>query len=216
MAIGTLAAIGLGVAGVGSAIGGISSANAQKNAANKAADVSLQTARENNALTREIYGENKAMISPFVNTGTQANALLSGAAGLSDPTAYRNAFRDYIGNSDYGFQFGQGANRINSGFAGAGTLQSGAAMKALEDYRQNLQSGYRNEFNSLLGNQQGVGLSGASALAGVGQNFVNTISANNNAAGTAAANAALAKGSIGNPVANTLSMLGGGILGLAR
>lgn len=210
MAIGTVAGIGLGLAGVGSIIGG-SSAN---KAAGKAADVSLQTARENNALAREIYGKNEGYLGPYAQSGMQPNALLAGAAGYGDQGAYRNAFADYIRNSDYGFQFGEGANALNSGYAGAGTLQSGAAMKGLEDYRQNLQSGYRNEFNALLGNQQGVGLSGASALAGVGQNYVNTISANNNSAGTAAANAILAKGS--NSFGNTLAMLGGGILGFGR
>lgn len=124
----------------------------------------------------------------------------------------QNAFGNYIDNSDYGFQFATGANQVNSGYAGQGTLQSGAAMKALEDYRQNLQSGYRGEYMNALANQQGVGLSGASALAGVGQNYVNTVGANNTAAGNAAANAALVKGQ-NNPFANALGMLGGTILG---
>lgn len=284
MAIGTAAAIGLGVAGVGSALG----ASAQKKAANKAADTSLAVARENNALADRIYGKNEGYLSPYATQGLGATALLNdflgipgqmaapqalpttptgnmpaqtavpqfstwhadnngdGQFGFADIVAYkrgqqaqngpvaqvaatqqpnalaavtpgagRNAFANYIANSDYGFQFGQGANRVNSGYAGAGTLQSGAAMKALEDYRQNLQSGYRGEYLNLLGNQQGVGLSGASALAGVGQNYVNTISANNNNAGTAAANAALIKGA-NNPFANALSLVGGGLFGLGR
>lgn len=211
MAIGTLGAIGLGLAGVGSAFGGISA----NKAAGKAADVSLQTARENNALAREVYGQNKATLDPYVQSGLPANALLGGAAGYGDQQGYRDAFRSYIGNSDYGFQAQEGGNQINSGYAGAGTVKSGAAMKGLERFRQNLQSGYRSEFNSLLGNQQGVGLSAGSALAGVGQNFVNTISANNNSAGTAAANALLYKGA-NNPFANAASMIGGGILGMGR
>jgi hypothetical protein len=125
----------------------------------------------------------------------------------------RDAFRTFLDNSDYGFQFQEGSNALNSGYAGRGLIQSGAAMKDLEKYRQNLQSGYRGEFLNLLGNQQGVGLGGASALAGVGQNFVNTISNNNNSAGTAQANAALAKQ---NPFANALSLVGGGLFGLGK
>lgn len=129
------------------------------------------------------------------------------------PVNGNDAFRSYIANSDYGFQFGEGANKVNSGYAGAGTLQSGAAMKALEDYRQNLQQGYRNEFTNLLGNQQGVGLAGASALAGVGQNYVNTVSANNNNAADARSNAALIRGQ-NNPFANALGVVGGGLFGM--
>lgn len=214
MAIGTAAAIGLGAAGIGSILGGKS----QKKAANTAANAQIQTANQNNALARDIYGQNKAALSPFMQTGQAAGTQLNALLGLGTPeqaTEARGDFRDWIGNSDYGFQFGQGANALNSGFAGAGTLQSGAAMKELEQFRQNLQSGYRGEYNSLLGNQQGVGLSGASALAGVGQNYANSVMTNNQNAGDAAANAALLKGQ-NNPFANTLSLLGGGLFGMAR
>lgn len=293
---GTVAAVG------GSAI----SASSQKKAANKAADVSLQTAQENNALSREMYGKNEAYLSPYIQSGQAAGGYLNAFLGLptSAPTAIaapanmsgssgggadtnaqiqyllgvgdsktgramqnyynanrdaspdqllatlrgmadtgerskldtyvsanpyqqpvaatpalpaptqqdaQNAFGSYLANSDYGFQFATGANNVNSGYAGAGSLQSGAAMKSLEQFRQNLQSGYRNEYASALGNQQGVGLSAGSALAGVGQNFVNTISANNNNAASAVGNAALIKGQ-NNTFANALGVIGGSAL----
>lgn len=280
MAISTAAAIGLGVAGVGTFLGAKSSSKAATKSANIAAD----TAAQNNALTREIYGENKATLAPFVQQGAPASYALNSFLGLTptqgqqtqaqpnamaqfapqgniyegmdgpyggrgfEPgtfdalgnpaTAFggfgggiggggappaapppmvngRDAFRTFLENSDYGFQFGEGANKINSGYAGAGTLQSGAAMKALEDYRQNLQQGYRGEFLNALGNQQGVGLQAAGAQAGVATQMGNTISANNNSAGTAAANAALLKGQ-SNPFANALGVIGGGLFGMGR
>jgi hypothetical protein len=127
----------------------------------------------------------------------------------------QDAFRSYIDNSDYAFQRGQGLDALNSGWAGAGSLQSGAALKDSISFGKNLDAGYRNEYMNLLGNQQGVGLSGASALAGVGQNYVNTISANNNSAGTAQANALLAKGA-NNPFALALGTIGGGLFGMGR
>ena len=264
MAIGTLAAIGIAGAVGGSVLGAKSANKASKRAAN----VATQTAESNNALARDIYGQNKETLSPYVNAGLPATSALNSFLGLTptqqpqqqpnamaqfapqgqiyegfdgpgrflnaqEPNVYggqfgggfgggvpqsgqfqqptvngRDAFRTFLDNSDYGFQFQQGGNALNSGYAGAGTLQSGAAMKGLEEFRQNLQSGYRGEFTNLLGNQQGVGLAGASALAGVGQNYVNTISQNNNSAGTAQANAILAKQ---NPFANALSLAGGGL-----
>lgn len=274
MAIGTLAAIGLGLG----AIGGIASASAQKSAANKASQVAQSTADGNNALARDIYGQNQQALAPFMQRGNTAgsylNAMLglpsSGAAtynmggeqgqptqqpnqamqysedygyspaqrggrdggyinqrlgpgaqggyGTRDPVAggvsmdeAQGAFGNYIKNSDYGFQFATGSNQVNSGYAGNGTVKSGAAMKGLEDYRQNLQAGYRGEYMNALGNQQGVGLSGANALAGVSTNFGNTIAANNNAAGNAAANAALVKGN--NGIGNVISGIGGNLFG---
>ena len=211
MAIGTAAAIGLGVAGVGSALG----ASSAKKGAKAAANAQLQATESNNALARDIYGQNKAVLAPFVEQGAPASALIQGGLGYGDQAGFRDAFKNYIGNSDYGFQFGEGANALNSGFAGAGTLQSGAAMKGLEDYRQNLQSGYRNEFMGALGGQQNLGFSAASAQTGVAQNMGNAVMANNQNAADARSNAALIKGQ-NNPFANALSMVGGGLFGLGR
>lgn len=275
MAIGTLAAIGLGLAGVGSAVGAISSSNA----AGKAVDASQATAQQNNALARDIYGQNKEALNPFVQRGNKAgnaiNALL-GLGGPEQPAANDNVFAQFAGgnygrNRGYdgreptfaapynsingaqfgfngypGLQFGQqqqtvqqpaqgqgsaqeaqenafdvfrnstgyqfrvneGADALNSNFAGSGVLRSGAAAKAMEKYRQGQAS---NEFGNYIGylsNQQGTGLSGASALAGVGQNYANSVSANNNNAGNAAANAALIRGQ-NNPFASALGTIGG-------
>jgi len=151
----------------------------------------------------------------FNSDGTQATqsdlpqANLPGVGGPSS----KDAFAQFIDNSDYAFQFGEGANALNSGYAGAGTLQSGAAMKGLEGFRQDLQQGYRNDWANMVGGQQSTGLNALGAAAGVGINSVNQMSANNNAAGTAAANAALIKGN-NNPLGNAFGAIGGGILGL--
>jgi hypothetical protein len=64
---------GSAIVGVG---GAVLSSSAQKKAANKAADTSLQASQENNALYREIYGQNKALLTPYSNMGLAAgNAL---------------------------------------------------------------------------------------------------------------------------------------------
>lgn len=275
----------LGLAG--SVLGGKS----QNKAADKAADTSLAVANQNNALARDIYGQNQAALSPFMQrgnaAGNQINALLglggsmpggvqgygdgSGLPGTSqwgaylganpdvmrefqtgnvdrnrftDPTDYaqwhyqnygqaegrgfgqqapatqgatsaptaQSAFDVFRNSTGYQFRQQEGMNALNNGFAGAGLVRSGAAMKASQEYGQNLASGEFGNYLGYLSNQQGVGLSGASALAGVGQNYTNTVSANNNSAGTAAANAALVKGN-NNPFANALSLIGGGLLG---
>lgn len=122
--------------------------------------------------------------------GMPQNALESG----QPVQAAENAFKAYQDSSGYKFRMDQGMNALNTGYAGRGLLNSGAAQKAALQYGQNIGSAEFGNYLGYLGNQQGVGLSGASALAGVGQNYVGNVSANNNAAGTAAANAALVKG----------------------
>lgn len=279
-------AIGSIIGGIAGGIGSIIGGNAQKKAANKAADVSLQVAQENNALAKDIYSQNKGVLSPYVSRGNQAgdmiNALLGlqptqapnstpstpvggtagnvlgnsggdawtqamrriiqarNGGGISEREAFwdemqrrgiggglnqsnhlqsvqpaappapnpQQAFDIFRNSTGYQFRLGQGMDAINSGYAANGLLQSGAAQKALQRYGQDYAS---NEFGNYLGylsNQQGVGLSGASALAGVGQNYVNNVSSNNNSAGSAAANAAIAKG---NATANMWGGIANGI-----
>jgi hypothetical protein len=301
MAIGTLAAIGIGLAGAGA----VASSSAQKSAANKASQVAADTSASNNALAQNIYNQNAATLSPFVQRGNAAggamNALLGlgGSAtnsaatmpapgmqglptgqgygvadwnanngapfqrdGINDysqigaygwggvtPDAFANwggmdangltnfgptaqagqaqmptgqsaqsaaedAFNIFKSSTGYQSRLKEGANAVNSMWAGSGAVKSGAAGKAFERFGQDFASNEFGNYMNYLGNQQGVGLGAASAQAGVGQNYVNTISNNNNNAGTAAANAALTKGN--NSFGNVLGMIGGGLFGYGR
>lgn len=192
-----------------SAIGSIISGNKQAKATKQVAQIGAENTAATNALAQGIYNENKATLSPYVQAGIPATGTLNGMLGLGtaeQQQGAKDAFGNYIKNSDYGFQFGNGSNALNSGYAASGTLQSGAAMKGLEGYRQNLQAGYRGEFMNALGNQQGLGLGAASAQAGVGQNFTNTIAANNANGASVKANAALAGAN--SPVANFMGQTG--------
>ncbi len=278
MAIGTLAAIGLGLAGAGAAASAISTGKA----ASKAADATTAAADRSAEVIQRNYDLSAQALQPWQQQGLQANMLLNDFYGIGQPQqqtpamsgqfgqfggqqfgpmgglgqyyndlAYggafgdspmgglyglagmqgqfptygtmnatpqaapssRDAFRKFIENSDYGFQFGQGANKVNSGYAGAGSLKSGAAMKALEDYRQNLQQGYRGEFVGGLGNQQSLGFGAASAQAGVSQNLGNNLANIYTNQGANLANAALAKTS---PIGGALGMIGGGLFGLGK
>lgn len=285
--------------------GAIIGGNAQKKAAQTASDTSLAVAQQNNALAKDIYGQNQQALSPFMQrgnaAGNQINALLGiggqqqpqqqpvsqyggangfapgdqhmgfdGAnyggmnrAGMRDmnpqigqfanfnprgtqdgipmagvPTQFwsgqqppqggisgnqgvvqgqsaqdaaNNAFDVFRNSTGYGFRLGEGMNALNSGYAGSGVIQSGAAMRGAQEYGQNFASNEFGNYMNALQNQQGVGLGGASALAGVGQNYAGMVSQNNNAAGTNVANAALVQGA-NNPWANALGTLGGTIL----
>lgn len=195
MAIGTALAIGLGTAALGAGAS-VLGASAQKKAAGKAADVAQSTANQNNALTREIYGNNVGILSPYVNRGNAAgNAFneLLGLGAAAAPSA-ASAFDQYRNSTGYQFRVDEGNKAINQGYAARGQLESGAAMKALQARGQNLATDDFKDYLGLLGNQQGVGLSAGSALAGVGQQYAGTVSANNNMAGQAKGDAYIAGG----------------------
>jgi len=194
-----------------STIGSIINAKSQNKQAAKAGEIATQNNTANNALAQGIFNTNQANLTPYMNAGTQPLSLMQGALGYGDQGAYRGAFQNFINNSDYGFQQQQGMDTLSSQASGGGWLQSGAALQEGERFKQNLQSGYRQEYNNMLGNQQALGLSGASALAGVSQNYTNTVSANNNLGAQGAANALLARQ---NPLANGLASYGGALQGM--
>lgn len=146
----------------------------------------------------------------FNMDGTMATPVQGQTAQQSANSAY-DIFK---GSTNYQGRLKEGANALNSMWAGSGAVKSGAAGKSFEKFGQDYASNELMNYMNLLGNQQGVGLGAASAQAGVGQNYVNTVSANNNAAGTAAANAALAKGN--NSFGNVLGLIGGGLYGYGR
>jgi hypothetical protein len=105
---------------------------------------------------------------------------------------------------------------LNQNYAAKGLLQSGAAMKGLQ---QNALTNYFMPYLGLLGGQQSVGAGAASSIAGVGQNFGNTAAgiANgmSNAIGSgadAASNSALLRGQA---QAGMWNSVGGALGGLA-
>jgi len=208
MAIGTAMAIGLGA----SALGGVMSAKSAKKGAKTAAATSQQVANDNNALATNMYSQNAQRLDPYGARGNAAGGQINALLGLGgDPQAAQNAFNQYQGSTGYQFRLGEGMNALNSGYAGSGLLQSGAAMKGAVEYGQGFASNEFGNYMNMLGNQQNAGLAGASALAGVGQNMVGQVTANNNANGTNQANAALYRSQ--NGIGNSLGMIGGGLMG---
>lgn len=241
-------------------VGAVLAGKSQKSAAKSAAKTATQVADTNNALARDIYGQNQAALAPFQQRGNEAgnaiNALLGigtgqpqappqpaqatmqggyggspyGQMNLGSPyeptpysmggdqgfdtntgqpvpqtvntaapqpnalSQYQQAFQNYQNSTGYQFRLGEGMKGLNASYAARGVGNSGAAAKSALQYGQNIASGEFGNYLGQLANQQGVGLSGASAQAGVGQNYVNTVTGNNNNAGSAQANAALFRG----------------------
>lgn len=193
MAIGTLAAIGIGAAGIGSAVSASKQSSAAKKAAQVASDTSLEVADRNNALTRELYDENKSALAPWQRMGLDAapqiNAILQylpdGSQGpdMGYLDGQRRAMDDYSGlmkfmpggesetmgfdaykrGAGYQGRMGAALDAVRGGFSGAGTLQSGAALKGLSDRASMFAS---DEYGKYLG---GITASLGAANSRVGQ-----------------------------------------------
>lgn len=178
--------------------------------ANKASSAARDAANQNNALQKQIYDQNTANITPWMQRGNAAGANENALLGLGgDTTAANNAFNQYLGSTGYQFQLGQGVNALGSTAASRGLLNSGGNLRNISDYGQNMG---RNYFQTYLGNLNGIsqtGLSGANALAGVGTGYANAVSANNDSAASAAGNAALtSSGQIANLLGQSAMVYG--------
>lgn len=304
MAIGTLAAIGLGIAGAGTAVSGIAGANAQKNAAKTAAAATTQAADKSAEVIRSNYQDSANALAPWQSQGLQANALINSALGLSpsqpaqsyqqQPQTYnalmpandagyqpypgyqfngrggmtedysyltpnasgdmgggwgmpgtvtgygggtfnpdgtqvttgmggapvnpQSALDTYLNSTGYKFQFDQGMNALNSGFAANGLLKSGSAAKSALKYGQGVAQQGFGQWLGALGNQQSLGANAASAQAGVSQNMGNSLASIYTGQGQNLADIAIgtANSGTGGAIGNALAVMGGGIFGMGR
>jgi hypothetical protein len=183
--------MGMAAAVLGAAvIGGV----ATTVAAHSASSAASNAAANNNALESQIYQSNKALETPFIASGDTAETTLNGFLGLGDTAASDAAFQKYLGSTGYQFNYNQGLDAVQQLKASQGELNSGATLKAAENWETGLADQYGQQYVGNLQNETATGASAANALAGQGTTYAGQVSANNNSAATAAGNAALATG----------------------
>jgi hypothetical protein len=182
--------IGIGAAVLGA---GVISAGAGLAASANAASTAQNVANENNALESQIYQSNKALETPYIQSGNAADKELQGFLGLGgNPAATKAAFDNYLKSTGYQFNYNQGLSAVNANMAAKGLTTSGANEKALEQYGTGLADEYGQQYEQNLQGLTNTGAGAANALAGEGENYAAQVSQNNNNAGSVAANAGLA------------------------
>lgn len=108
---------------------------------------------------------------------------------------YEKAFKQYLDSAGYKFQLGEGQDAINHALR-LSSVDSGAAVKAAAKYANNLSTQFFNNYMGLLGQQQGMGLGAASAIAGQGSQYAANMANANNATGNALASGAIGQGNL--------------------
>lgn len=161
-----------------------SAASAQENAANSANDTQ-----------KEIYDQNRADAMPWHDAGVGAlNTLQTQQADLNRSFTTE----DLQADPGYAFRMSEGQKAIERSAAARGGLDSGATMKALNNYAQNSASGeFQNAYNRFTNDQTnrfnklatiaGVGQTANGQMSQSGQNYADQSSANTLAAGNAQA-----------------------------
>lgn len=187
------ALIGAGVSGITSAIAG----GKQANAAQQAQQTAYNNQQAALGLDKETTAQQQANLSPYLQTGAQANqelqsltnqpgqGLLSNFNGsFQAPTADQAA-----ATPGYQFQLQQGEKALQNSAAAKGGVLSGGTAKALDQYSQglaseNYQQTYNNAFQNYqqnynqFQNNQANQFNRLSSLSGQGQNAATSLNSN--------------------------------------
>jgi hypothetical protein len=146
------------------------SGNKQAKAAQRAADTSAESTNRATALQERMYNENVARQKPFYDVGV--NALPE----LVNASRYTNFGMDqFTADPGYGFRLKEGQKALERSAAARGGLISGGALKAAQQYGQEMGSQeYTNAFNRYQ-TERAARLNPLQSLAGYGQTTANTI-----------------------------------------
>jgi hypothetical protein len=148
---------------------------------NKAASVQSDAAKYAADLQNQQFERQLQLQAPFREAGVRALGKLEGA---SDYTPFGMA--QFQADPGYAFRLSEGMKTLERGAAARGNLMSGATMKGLQRYGQDLASQeYQNAFNRYgiererrlnpLQSLAGVGQTSTNQLAAAGQNYANSV-----------------------------------------
>lgn len=137
-----------------------------------------------------------------------AGTIQAGTPAAGSPNPGMSAWDTFRNSTNYQWRLNEGNKGLNQQFAANGMIQSGAAMKGIADYNQNFASNELGNWQNMLAQQQGFGLTAASALAGVATSATNGVVAQNTNASNATIGA-LGAGAAANT--NMYNSIGGAI-----
>jgi hypothetical protein len=150
-----------GIIGAGASIGsGIMAGNQAK----KAAEMDAAGQQKALDLQKYIFDQTQANYKPWLNAGKAALPQITKNVINGDMSGFYKS-------PGYDFRLKQGVQAIDRGASAGGMLNSGARLKALNDYGQGMASSeYQNYLNNLY-NVAGMGQTGAAGMANAGQNY---------------------------------------------
>ena len=180
------AIVGAGASLIGGAMASSAASKAAKTqaqSADKAAQLQSDTAKESLALQKQMYEEGVARQQPFYEAGITGQNRLMDILGLSGRTGaegYGSAMRpfgmsDFQTDPGYAFRMKEGLKSLDQQAAARGGLISGNALRAAQQYGQELGSQeYQNAYNRYQTNRTNV-LNPLQSLLGQGQSSANTL-----------------------------------------
>lgn len=155
---------------VGKAIGSLTGANKQAKAATQAANTQLEASREATKVQKDMYDQTRKDLMPYADAGRDSLSQLMGQMGQNGYFNETYTGQDLYNDPSYQFRLERGLDAVQSGAAAQGGLLSGATLKALQGYGQDMASQeYQNAYNRFNADQTNR-YNRLSNIVGLGQN----------------------------------------------
>lgn len=159
--------------GLGSLVSGFMGSQS----ADKAAKLQAQAAREATAEQRRQYDLSRSDYMPYLNRGNLAGDAYANLLGLNGAGARQTALdQGFYKGPDFQYRFDNAMNMLDQSAVNRGTMQSGAALKALQKSGADIGSTAWGDYANRLAGLTGAGQTATQGLAGIGANTANQIS----------------------------------------
>jgi hypothetical protein len=175
------------ISGVTGLISGISSAGAAKDAAKAQADAISKAVEFN----KQVYGTAQGNLQPYLTTGTNALAAVSGIYGLPSPTGSAvspnvlDAYKQFTSLPTYQFPLQQGIDAMDRSAASKGLSLSPGTLNAIQQYGQNYASTNFGSYVDALSKLANLGPTSQSILSQTGTQVGNQVTQGQTAIGNA-------------------------------
>lgn len=207
-----MSAVATAVVG-GAVIGGYMSSQASKKAAKTAADAQTQSAELASAEQQRQFDAVQALLKPYVDSGNSSLTAQMNMLGLNGNAAQQDSINEIKNSSQFAQLNAQGQDAILQNASATGGLRSGNTNAALAQFSPALLNQLIQQRYANLSGITSLGQNAAAMTGNAGMQTGNSIAANLNQAGAAAAGSALAAGKadaqMWSGVGNSVGMLGG-------
>lgn len=203
-------------AGVAAAVavgGSVYSANAQKKAAQGAANAQAATARQAIDAQDQRFLDISEMLAPYRLGGEKALTGQMDLTGLNGNDAQSAAIQALQSSPQFTAALQQGENSILQNASATGGLRGGNTQAALAQYSPALLAQTINDQYSRLGGLTSIGQNAAAQTGNFGQQSVNNVSNLLQQQGAAYAGQALANGKANAQIGQSVAQLGSAFLG---
>jgi len=160
-----------GIATVGSAVIG-------SNAASKAAKTQAAAAKAANDTEYAIYQQQREDFAPWRQAGLQGLTEYANFLGLNGEEKAAAAIDRFRSSPGYEFGLTEGVRAIDRGAAASGLINSGARLRALQQYGADYADTKSGEYLNRLAALSGTGQSATQSTAQAGQNYANAYGIN--------------------------------------